>query len=286
MLRKHRHPVWPVWPPDHAFRRRIPGCRVRDRTHQGPRGGNAAAAGAPTSYRARRRAPRPPQGVRGAAGVVAAHVPVQRADDQPVQLEEADQYLLHGQSSRDTAADQAAEKSFGSRVGSLAARGRARTTMSTPTGVRASRSAARCRKRRFTRLRRTAESDGLGDDETHPGRSESSSAESAQPAWTTTVGREARTPDRTVRRKSSALRIRAGAGNTVVAQLRRTACRDPCAAGRRGWRDRRGSASGAGSHGCGCGADCSAGRCACSREFSHILGSWQNSALGRRGRSR
>ena len=51
-------------------------------------------------------------------------------------------------------------------------------------------------------------------------------------------------------------------------KLRPRAWRDPCRGGRTGSRDRRGSASAAGSRGCGCGAGCSAGRFACSREDS------------------
>jgi len=46
--------------------------------------------------------------------------------------------------------------------------------------------------------------------------------------------------------------------------------RGPSACGRRGRPDRRGCASGDGNHGYGCGAGCSAGRCACSRVYSDI----------------
>ncbi len=50
--------------------------------------------------------------------------------------------------------------------------------------------------------------------------------------------------------------------------VRPTGVRGPCGGGRPGRHARRGSASGDGSHGCGCGADGSAGRCACSRVYS------------------
>ena len=81
----------------------------------------------------------------------------------------------------------------------------------------------------------------------------------------------ARTPCRTVRRKSSDRRIRASLGNTRPTwyrAVRQTACRGPCAGGRQGWRVRTGSASGDGIRGLDCGAGCSAGTCACSREGS------------------
>ena len=60
-------------------------------------------------------------------------------------------------------------------------------------------------------------------------------------------------------------RLRRAARRRPAQPARRTR---PCGGGPRGWRDRRGCASGGGSHGCGCDAGCSAGKCACSRECS------------------
>ena len=99
------------------------------------------------------------QRVRGAARVVAADVAVQRADHQPVRLEQADQQVFH----RDTIAGEAAGAHCpGRRRGRYADRrprrgaGKRSDHDPVPAGVSASRSAARCRSRRFTLLRTTA----------------------------------------------------------------------------------------------------------------------------------
>jgi hypothetical protein len=82
--------------------------------------------------------------------------------------------------------------------------------MPIPAGVSATRAAARCRKRRFTRLRVTAFP--TAPLTTKPMRGPSSRST----AWTTSVGRLARTPRRVVRWKSFERRIRNDRGNTVV----------------------------------------------------------------------
>lgn len=53
--------------------------------------------------------------------------------------------------------------------------------------------------------------------------------------------------------------------------IRPTAERGPCGGGRSARRARRGCASGDGNHGYGCGAGCSAGKCACSRVYSDVV---------------
>src|SRR3954453_15878971 len=97
------------------------------------------------------------QRVGRAAGVVPADVAVERADQQPVELEQPDQQVLHEvHTSRRTAFAHAEERSPASSVPARADGGSARTTTSTPPGVPPSSRAARCRNRRLTRLRVTA----------------------------------------------------------------------------------------------------------------------------------
>ena len=181
-----------------------------------------------------------PQRVRRTAGVVAAHVAVERADHQPLGLQQADQDVLHGAAaglgvvrrvSRARACDQAVAKSTGTSSGAVAARGRARTTTLTGSVVRGSSAAARWRSRRRTRLRVTAFPTFLPT--TKPtwagrapdARSRVSSCARRGPrgrpparyaAWSTRVGRPTRTPPRTVRRKSSERRILCSRGSTEM----------------------------------------------------------------------
>jgi hypothetical protein len=86
---------------------------------------------------------------------------------------------------------------------------------------------------------------------------------------------------RVVRRKSSALLIRALRGSTSdQLKIRQTARRDPCGGARREWRGRPSYAYGGGSHGCGYDAGCWAGTCACSRKNSRrsVTDVWVNQA--------
>ncbi len=72
----------------------------------------------------------------------------------------------------------------------------------------------------------------------------------------------------------AAVRPWATRGRPGYRAVRQTACRGPCAGGRQGWRVRTGSASGDGIRGLDCGAGCSAGTCACSREGSLYREFW------------
>lgn len=150
-----------------------------------------------------------PQRVRRATRVVTADVPVQRADHQPIGLQQSDQDVLHRVPTLVTARDQAETRSGASSAGTVAARGSARTTTSTPDGVSGSSPAARWRRRRLTRLRVTALPTCL--ETTKPTRTD---GPGDRPACTTSVGRPARAPRRVVRRKSSELLIRAERGST------------------------------------------------------------------------
>ena len=147
-----------------------------------------------------------------AGGVVAADVPVQRADNQPVGLEQTDQDELHPVTARrlslPSACVQAPVKSSGSRAGTVAAAGRARITTSARS-VEASWAPARWRSRRLTRLRVTAFPTAL--DTTVPTR-----VDDVVPGatYSTRVGRPARTPERVTRPKSLVLRSRAAAFST------------------------------------------------------------------------
>ena len=184
-----------------------------------------------------------PQRVRRAARVVAADVAVERADDQPVDLEQADQHVLHERaaSRAQRRSDQAAARSPAVRPGARRPRraAPARRRRSRPGSGRA-RSAARCRSRRLTRLRRHRVPDRLGDDETHP-----DSRVVAPPTGRrarTSVGRPTRTPAGSVGGSppACAAGTRAGSTDAQPRRLRPTAWRDPCGGGRRGSRDRRG----------------------------------------------
>lgn len=120
-------------------------------------------------------------------------------------------------------------------------------------------SAARCRNRRFTRLRTTAFPTAL--DTTKPTRVEPV----PQRPWTTRVGLPARTPCRTVARNSSLDLMRVAAGNTRREAVSRPAWCGPCDDVRPGSNGSHGSAYADGSRGCGYADGCSAGRYACSQ---------------------
>jgi len=183
-----------------------------------------------------------PERVRRAARVIAAHVPIKRADQQTIELEQTNEYVLHRAppsrsdrrlASRDTTSCQADPRSAGTSAGSVAALGRARTTRSIPTGVFGTCARARWRSRRLTRLRVTAfpsaplttnpmrgpERPVSTVSETTPTVSETTPS-GACTAWTTSVGRLTRIPRLVVRRKSLELCILSNRGNTVVAQAR------------------------------------------------------------------
>jgi hypothetical protein len=164
-----------------------------------------------------------------------------------------------------------------------AAGGLARTTSRLPRGSRSRRSRIRCRSRRLTlfltaapptaRLT-TKPTKGVDSPET--------------PRCTTKVGRPARLPRLTAASNSSPRRMRDCRESTVYAyrppadfaggrtigrgSIRPTASRGPYGGERRGWRDRPGCASAAGSRGSSRGDGCSAGKYACSRVGSRLEG--------------
>ena len=179
-----------------------------------------------------------PQRVRRAAWVIAADIAIERADQQPVELEQTNQQVLHRAppfcagrlgESRETTSYQAEPKSSRTSSGTVAARGRARTTMSirrsSPTGVSATCAAARCRRRRLTRLRVTALP--TAPLTTNPMRGPDWTLGSLDPAsldpassgacmaWTISVGLLALSPRLVVRRKSFELCILSNRGNTM-----------------------------------------------------------------------
>jgi hypothetical protein len=108
--------------------------------------------------------------------------------------------------------DQAKSRSAGSRSGSVAAAGSARTTIRASVGVEPSRSAVRCRSRRFTRLRTTAVPTAL--ETTKPTNGPWLTAPVSSLACSTRVRVPTRSPCRTVRLKSLPDRILTGRGST------------------------------------------------------------------------
>lgn len=158
------------------------------------------------------------EGVRRAGRIVATDLPVQRADQQPVEAKEPDQQVLH------CAAPALAPRRGPSRARSrlrsrstpsaalpaAPAAGSARTTTRVPGGRRSSRARARCRKRRFTRLRAT---------ELPTARLTTNPTEGAPPigsmsTWTTTVLDAARRPRRVTSRNDDASLRRFAAAST------------------------------------------------------------------------
>ena len=140
------------------------------------------------------------EGVRRTRGVVPADLAVERADQEPVQPEQADQQVLHARHpgprpiSRVSAASKSAVRAGNAAV---AEGGRARTTSTAEPGNDESRSRARCRRRRFTRFRVTAGPTALLT--TNPiwaGASTATAAGSTR--WSTRVAVPARRPRRTV----------------------------------------------------------------------------------------
>ena len=190
-----------------------------------------------------------------------ADLPVQRGDELAPGSDEPEHRILQ-HVALVNARRQADSRSPASLSGSDEEGGRARTTTSAANG--AGRPAARCRRRRFTRLRVTAFP--MAFDTTKPTRVSSDGFRLLTATWTTTLGVPARTPCRKVAVKSVERRNRRDRGST--AGIRRTVPCDPCDDGRSGWRDRRGYACGSGNRACGCDDGCSAGRCACSCDDS------------------
>ena len=156
-----------------------------------------------------------PQRVRRAAGVVAADVAVQRADrpagtafSRPIST-----YLM-GSPAGTAPPTRRRRGRRAVAAGVASGRGQgAHDDVDTRPGCWPSRSAARCRSRRFTAVSAHRRADRLGDHETDPDAVERRLGAADRRARTR-VGRATRTPRRTVRRKSSALRILDGAGNT------------------------------------------------------------------------
>lgn|GEM_PF-2690329 len=139
----------------------------------------------------------------------------------------------------------------------VAAAGNARTTSRAPAGRSPRPCPTTARSRRLTRFLVTA----------FPTPLETTKPTFAFPSpgarWTTIASRPARAPPRMACRNSAERRMRFWAGSTP--QVRQRARRDPCDDEPRGWRGQRACACAGGSHGSWRGADCSAGRSACSR---------------------
>ena len=146
--------------------------------------------------------------------------------------------------------------------------GSARTTTSASAGSTANRDRMRCRSRRCTRCR-TTEPPTLRPttNPTFGATRVGPSTASARAMCTTRPPRPALRPRCTAVAKSSRRVRRATAGSNVAvfrtATLRRTIRYGPCAAGPRGWPDRRGCACATGTRGSSRGDGCSAGTCAC-----------------------
>ena len=217
------------------------------------------------------------QGVGRAGGVVAADLAVERADQRsgrPAAGRSA------GTSSRSLAAGtgqvqppsavsrSAPSSAYDARGRRPAAPGpRARPSP----GATSSRSRARWRSRRLTRLRVTALPDRLADHEADPGRGPRPGRVGTRcHRCTTRVRAPARRPRRTAVAKPadvvSRCAVKHGATrDRMRPPLRRRGCCDPCGDARTGSSDRRGCASAGGSR-APCDDDgCSAGTYACSR---------------------
>jgi hypothetical protein len=151
------------------------------------------------------------------AGIEPAHLPVDRADECPVQPQEANDPRLHridphrtSSIRRNAPVTSVASSSYDEEADA----GRARTTVRLPGGRDGSCAAITARSRRWTRFRRTALPTALLT--TNPTRAGSAIGASACNRWTTTARRPARRPDRTARRKSSDRRSRFDEGSTVL----------------------------------------------------------------------
>ena len=160
--------------------------------------------------------------------VVLTYIPVERRDHPPPRQHKPDHQVLHREFAPSLAKQprHAATNSAPSRCGSVAAAGRARTTTCNPAGLSINWARARCRNRRFTRLRVTALPTRL--DTTNPTRLCCPATGRAR-ACTTRVPRPTRTPPRSVAPKSFADRNRLAAGNTVSG---RQLCTTPTATSR------------------------------------------------------
>ena len=158
--------------------------------------------------------------------MIAAHLPVQRADGEPVGLEQTYQHQSHRAPALASARSSCSPSDV---VSTRADAGRARTTTCEPAGRLARRSRIRCRKRRLTRLRSTAPPTALPT--TKP-------TDVGPPAPGTTcvtrVGCTPLAPRRIVCRKSSPLRMRCAresndSGRQLGAALATTVAKDRAA---------------------------------------------------------
>lgn len=146
-----------------------------------------------------------------AGGVIAADLPVERADHRTVGAQESHEYELHG-STRPT---QCARSTRSSSYDDDAAAGSARTTSTAEPGSTARCSRARCRRRRFTRLRTTALPTALLT--TSPTRAGASSS-ATDPRWTTTVREPDRRPRVAARNESASASRWSGDSNAAPAR--------------------------------------------------------------------
>ena len=171
--------------------------------------------------------------------MVAAHLAVERADGEAVGLEHPDQDGLHrpADDRQDRAHHAPARVSAASRWRPSSSEpaepdaGSALTTTCDPAGSRSMRSRIRCRNRRLTRLRSTAEPTALlttkPTDVCPPVRE----VTGLSSTWVTTVGWEPRDPRRIASLKSPPLRIRfvrgsKGSGGELGATLAATVRED------------------------------------------------------------
>src|SRR4051812_17908383 len=142
------------------------------------------------------------QRVRRAGRVVATDLAVQRTDDQAIAAQQPDQQppnrvVLHAVTSDRTRARQRVRSVESSAYDAVAEAGSALTTSAAEPGSDETCSRARCRSRRFTRLRTTALPTALLT--TKPIRGPGSPTEASTPSarWTTTVRLPDRRPTRT-----------------------------------------------------------------------------------------
>ena len=177
------------------------------------------------------------QGVRRTTRVEPADLPVHRADQQAVQLQESDDPAPHGIDPHHDFSNRVRAPSTSAASSSYDAEaddGSARTTARLPAGRSGSRAVSTARRRRWTRFRRTALPTALFT--TNPTRGGSAQPSSTS-RWRTTARRDARRPERTARRKSSDRRSRFDAGSTRWSpssrSLRPRGADDPCHGGRR-----------------------------------------------------
>ena len=217
--------------------------------------------------------------VRRAGRVVAADLAVERADQQSVRTQEpdeqpSDRVVPHAVTSDRTRARQRARSAESSPLDAVADAGSARTTSTAEPGSDETCSRARCRSRRFTRLRTTALPTALLTTKPIRGSEVPADGSLASARWTTSVRLPDRRPTRTdcrkeapsVRRLSGGSTCRPGAAGPAVRP--RGSC-GPCDGARPGSSDPHGCASAGGSRAPCDGGGCSAGTYACSRGSLH-----------------